>query len=265
MYKNIKELVRVMSFDDFKKGIERLDSALSRGGKYNVNLKQKVELDSTFFDFSKRRIDYYQRTVDNSFDLIKKTLPSLNELISFDTTNELKVVEINKLMSKLEESYKKKDVESLKDIVGKIKNVMGQLNQPKKIESNFFRPRNIPEDIKKDVSADLEEMERCFNSGCYRSATILCGRILETVLHRKYYEITENDLLEKSPGMGLGKLVAKLNELNVSFDPGITQQIHLINQVRVFSVHKKKDVFYPSKSQAHAILLYTLDIVDKLF
>lgn len=254
-----------MLFDDFKKGVERLDSALKIGGKYNISLKQKVDLDSTFFDFSKRRTDYYQKTVEKSLGLIKRTLPGLNELISYDTANELKVLEINELVNKLEESYKKNEVGNLKEIMKKIKFLVKQLNQPKEIKGNFYKPRNIPEDIQKDVLADLNEMEKCFSSGCYRSTTILCGRILETVLHRKYYEITGNDLLEKSPGIGLGKLVAKLNEQNVNFDPGITQQIHLINQVRVFSVHNKKDAFYPTKSQAHAIVLYTLDIVDKLF
>ncbi len=61
-----------MLFEDFKKGVERLDSALKIGGKYNISLKQKVELDSTFFDFSKRRTDYYQKTVEKSLNLIKK-------------------------------------------------------------------------------------------------------------------------------------------------------------------------------------------------
>jgi len=39
----------------------------------------------------------------------------------------------------------------------------------------------------------------------------------------------------------------------------------LINQVRVFSVHTKKEPFTPSKTQAEAIVLYTMDILDKLF
>jgi hypothetical protein len=63
----------------------------------------------------------------------------------------------------------------------------------------------------------------------------------------------------------LGKLIAKLTEKNVNLDPGITQQIHLINQVRVFSVHKKQTAFNPTKNQSHAMILYTLDIVNRLF
>jgi hypothetical protein len=51
----------------------------------------------------------------------------------------------------------------------------------------------------------------------------------------------------------------------VVLDPGLTQQIHLINQVRVFSVHKKKEVFRPTREQAEAMVLYTKDVLRKLF
>jgi hypothetical protein len=123
----------------------------------------------------------------------------------------------------------------------------------------------LPSDIKEDVSADLNEIQKCVNAGCYRSAVVLCGRVMETALHRKYFEATGNDLLEKAPGTGLGTLIAKLSEHGVKLDPGLPNQIHLINQVRVFSVHTKKESFSPSKTQAEAIVLYTLDILDKLF
>ncbi len=123
----------------------------------------------------------------------------------------------------------------------------------------------IPADIRDEVSADLSELQKCFESGCYRSVTILCGRLLETALHRKYYEATGNDLLETAPGIGLGNLIAKLNEKNIALDPALSNQIHLINQVRVFSVHKKSTTFSPSKEQAQAIMLYTVDVFNRMF
>ncbi len=94
---------------------------------------------------------------------------------------------------------------------------------------------------------------------------ILCGRVLETALHRKYFDATGNDLLEKAPGTGLGNLIAKLAEKGIALDPGLPNQVHLINQVRVFSVHTKQQAFTPTKLQAEAIVLYTLDILEKLF
>ena len=93
----------------------------------------------------------------------------------------------------------------------------------------------------------------------------MCGRILEVALHRKYYEVTQNDALEKSPGIGLGNLIAKLRDKDVEFDPGLTNQIHLINEIRVNSVHAKKTPFHPNKEQTQAMILYTLDVLGKMF
>jgi hypothetical protein len=123
----------------------------------------------------------------------------------------------------------------------------------------------IPEDVKNDVLADLGELEKCFDASCYRSCIILCGRLLEIGLHRKYFEATGNDLLEKSPGIGLGNLIAKMNEKGILVDPGVMQQVHLVNNVRIFSVHKKKETFVTSKNQTSAIILFTLDTLEKLF
>ncbi|HLC85107.1 MAG TPA: hypothetical protein VJH22_04920 [Candidatus Nanoarchaeia archaeon] len=125
--------------------------------------------------------------------------------------------------------------------------------------------RKIPSEIKDELTADLVEMRRCMDAGCYRSTVIICGRLLEIALHRKYFEATGIDALEKTPGIGLGNLVAKLHEKGVDLDPAINQQIHLVNQVRIFSVHKKQQPFSPSKEQTQAIILYTTDILNKLF
>ena len=108
-------------------------------------------------------------------------------------------------------------------------------------------------------------LAQSFQLGAYRSVAILCGRILEVCLHRKYFDATGFDILEKNPGIGLGSLVGKLNDKNVKFDPGIKEQIHLINQVRIFSVHKKKEPFYPTKEQAQAMILYLMDVLRKLY
>ena len=129
----------------------------------------------------------------------------------------------------------------------------------------FVMPENLPVDIRDDIDADGDEVNKCFNAKCYRSAVILCGRILETALHRKYYDVSGNDLLEKSPGLGLGNLIGKISEKGVTLDPGLGNQIHLINQVRIHSVHKKQELFLPSKEQTQAIILYTFDIVGRLF
>lgn len=129
---------------------------------------------------------------------------------------------------------------------------------------NFELPE-LPEEIAEELKADVEELRKCFYSECYRSSIILCGKIIETALHRKYFDMTGNDALEKEPGIGLGKLVARMNEKGVKLDPALPQQIQFINQVRTFSVHTKQQAFNPSKNQAQATILYTMDVIGKLF
>ena len=158
---------------------------------------------------------------------------------------------------------KPEDMSSLKPKMQKIISIASSLDLPKDT-SVITIPRNIPADIREDLTADLKELDRCYKAGCYRSCTILCGRILETALHRKYYDTTGFDILEKNPGIGLGTLIGKLSEKGVKLDPGLTQQIHLINQVRVFSVHKKQEAFSPSQAQTQAMILYTMDILEKI-
>jgi len=155
------------------------------------------------------------------------------------------------------------DIDKLDKITDELLELATDDDQP--APSVFTKKPRLPFEIFEDVQADLDEIKRCMDSQCYRSAVILCGRVLETALHRKHFEVTQNDLLEKSPGIGLGNLIAKLAENNVKLDPGIGNQIHLINQVRVHSVHQKQDAFRPSQAQAQAIVLYTLDIIEKLF
>ncbi|MBI5390227.1 hypothetical protein HZB02_01955 [Candidatus Woesearchaeota archaeon] len=123
----------------------------------------------------------------------------------------------------------------------------------------------LPAEIKKEVETDLQEMNSCYENGCYRSAIFLCGKILETALHRKYFEATNKDLLETSPNLGLGKIIAKMKEANINLGIGIDEQIHLINKLRVESVHKRQDVFIPTKEQAQATMLYTTDVLGKLW
>jgi len=148
-------------------------------------------------------------------------------------------------------------------ILDKLANIVAQ--EPDTPRSQNIKLPPLPFEIKEEVLTDLNEVNKCLSNGCYRSSVILCGRIMETALHRKYFDATGNDLLEKAPGTGLGNLIAKLAEKGIALDPGLTNQIHLINQVRIFSVHKKQTPFTPSKTQAEAICLYTMDILDKLF
>lgn len=186
--------------------------------------------------------------LNGSIGDIRRSLRAVNQMVSKDNENYL--MKINSLVNNIENS--KNERRDRQEI----------LKWAERLSEKKIR---LPAEILDEVKADLMEVDKCLENNCLRSAVVLCGRVLETALHRRYYEATGKDLLEKAPGIGLGKVIAKLSEAEVALDPGLTQQIHLINQVRVFSVHKKKEVFRPSREQAEAMVLYTKDILRKLF
>jgi hypothetical protein len=237
---------------DFKKEVERLKDVYGEIIKFEVDIAQPV---MPSLDFYKSRHNLYVQSLDS----VVKNLHIAVKQISVPEEDEFTLQRINAIIDKLDT----RDINELKLLVDEL----GRLTQilDLKEEEKIDLPIDIPTEIYSELEADANEMQRCFNAGCYRSVAILCGRIIETVLHRKYFEATNNDLLEKSPGIGLGNLIAKMNEQNIHFDPGLTQQIHLINQVRIFSVHKKQQQFSPSQAQAQAMMLYTMDVVKKMF
>lgn len=175
---------------------------------------------------------------------------------------ELKEIDNPELQAVLKEIEKTKDIDEMLELISQMEEIK---IKDKQVEEKAVKLPPLPYEIKDEIKADVEEMQKSYNSGCYRAATILCGRILETALHRKYFEIVGQDILETQPGIGLGKLIAKLKEKEVSLAPGLTEQIHLINQVRINSVHKKQSTFRPSQDQAKAMMLYTLDILRNMF
>ena len=176
--------------------------------------------------------------------------------------------ELKELIEKLNSFIRVFDEESIKKaiaIINEIREKTPNFVINKEISQNELILPELPKEIMPEVRANFDELLVCLENKCYRSVLILSGKILEIALHRKFFEVTGKDLLEKSPDIGLGNLLAKLRENNTYLDPGLSQQIHLINQLRVFSVHKKPEIFFPSKEQAKATILYTIDILRKLF
>ena len=231
-----------MGFDP----VEDLKLALIGVLNHNVSLSSLGTKKTAINDFKEQRADYYRTLVKNNIAKIKEIAKNLDE-------------NTKKQVNELESLHMGGDPKAMLGVVV-------NLNLPK-----IMRPINaslnlkLPPEIKDEILFDMAEAERCFNADALRSSIILCGRILETALHRKYYDVTGRDLLETSPGIGLGNILAKLKEANIEIDPAVAQQIHLINNVRIFSVHKKNVPFQPSKEQAQATMLFTIDILKKLF
>ena len=246
----------------FQKNLLGLQNAISLAVKNKIDLSKKLDEEKAIYNYDEKQKLYFFNNLKNKLKLVKNDSLALHQLIKLDVKNEPNVTKVLELIPELDT----KDLTELNKTTEKILNLAKQLNIPKEeLKTKFSIASNIPMDIRSEIKADIDELNKCFNNDCYRSSIILCGRLLEAALHRKYYEVTKNDLLEKSPGIGLGNLIAKLKEKNVRLDPALTNQIHLINQVRIFSVHKKKEAFYPSKQQTQATVLYTLDVLERLF
>ena len=238
--------------ESFKRNLNDLAFALDNLRSNNVSLVKPLK-DALPTDFKRNQDDYLRNAVYTAIRFLERDVVNLG---SVSPENLQDAEQIKALVEKLSLAS---DLGELKLIVERIAEIAARIKFPRSVKVN------VPFDIKDDVEADLSELRKCYDAGCYRSAVILCGRLLETALHRVYFDCTGNDLLEKSPGIGLGNLLAKLKDNNIELDPGLSNQIHLINQVRIHSVHHKKDLFTPSREQAHAIMLYTVDVLGRLF
>ena len=225
--------------------IAKLETNLKEAIKTGAQINSKAKI---IFDFQKNKQANIGGTIMADIKLLQKRL--------LDTDNE-------KAESLAQQLIKSAAAEDKKQILATLEEIK-KLPAETKDELTISMPR-LPAELKTEIETDLIEIKKCYSAGCHRSAIVLCGRILEAALHRKYYETTGQDILEKNPGIGLGSLIAKLNEKGVEFDPGLAQQIHLVNQVRIFSVHKKQRTFMPTKAQTNAIILFTTDTLEKLF
>ncbi|MAF34988.1 hypothetical protein CMO91_04030 [Candidatus Woesearchaeota archaeon] len=200
--------------------------------------------EGSFTKFEEQRADANRKAYWSAIERLQQAAASMPD------------AEVQSLVEALQQA---KDADKIASTLMELGQV--QMAEPIITESPDFTVPGISE----QVEADKAEIDICFSHGAYRSSVILCGRVLEAALHRKYFEATGKDLLEKAPGMGLGNLIGKMAEANITIDPGLGNQIHLINQVRIHSVHQKQEPFYPTKEQARAIMLYTFDVIRKLF
>ncbi len=250
---------------DFKAKLEKLREAINQARKNQLEGKALDEVKG-MYDYKERKLLYYRNALEATIreaylsGVQLSDQAALSDAATIEFLSGLKQLQLNRentatlllLADQLEQQASRLH----------LSRPMGKLHAERQL---IIKEPKLPPEIREDLVADLQELERCFNAACYRSAVILCGRILETALHRKYYAITGKDILETQPGIGLGTLIAKVSEKSLPLDPGRTQQIHLINQVRVYSVHKKQSAFAPTKNQTHAMILFTVDVLGKLF
>ncbi|MBI4150210.1 DUF4145 domain-containing protein [Candidatus Woesearchaeota archaeon] len=251
--------------EDFTTKLAKLRQAIDQAQHHDV-AGRVLDEEKSLYDYKERKLIYYKNSLETAIrDVYATGIQLSNQANLADQAT----IEFLSLLKRLQ--LNKENTASLLPLSDQLEKQASKLHLSRPIPKSraerelVIKEPKLPGEIRDDLIADLQEVEKCFNAGCYRSAVILCGRVLETALHRKYYDVTGRDVLETQPGIGLGTLIAKLAEKNVQLDPGLTQQIHLINQVRVYSVHKKQSAFAPTKDQTHAMVLFTVDVVNKLF
>ena len=252
----------------FKRAFYQFKNAFTLAKNQQIDFKNFADKKKTIADYEASKRQYYYQTVLSSLKQLKESTRELHELISSNPGKKealQKAIALVDSLNILDFPKTEKSLTELETLFPTLPFSAETMLTESTTTSITIHVQKIPIEIRDDVLMDIREMEKCYLSGCYRSCVIICGRILEAVLHRKYFDATGQDILEKNPGIGLGTLIAKLREKNVEFDPGLTEQIHLVNQVRVFCVHKKQTAFYPSKAQAQAMMLYTQDIIEKTF
>lgn len=218
------------------------------------------------FLFSKRKDSYNASRIESSMTKAEDNIWALSSYTGTKPDKDKLLRSLNIISEAkkyFSEGITKRTIKKIEELEKELSTIR-IIEKPKQ---SFTIPKlkNIPLAVRDELTADYKELRACFESGLFRSSIIFCGRILEVALHRRYYELTKKDILETQPGIGLGKLVAKLYEKKALFDPGINEQIHLINKVRIQSVHKKQTLFIASREQTYATILYTIDIVNRLF
>jgi hypothetical protein len=239
---------------DLKQNVQRLSKLVDSAVQEGIDLREQVQMDESIYNYSLRKRAQIIQELNQIITQLKSD--SIIQDPNLKSQIDLSIVSIK-------ESYGKTDlIKLVKEI--KSLELLTKTLQPQNKELSY-NIKNLPIEISEEIKVDLEEVQKCYGAACYRSAVILCARVLEIGLHRKYYDTTGVDLLEKSPGIGLGRIIQKLKEKEVTFDPGLTQQIHLINNIRIHAVHRQEKIFQPTQHQTLAIMLFTKDVLEKMF
>ena len=121
----------------------------------------------------------------------------------------------------------------------------------------------LPQSIREETRLNFEEVRKCYYAGAFRSATGMCGRILEVLLARKYFEERGVDPIEQQWKMGL--LMRKCFENNVLDEPALGDICNLINRSRINSVHSTRRLYRPEQDDTKPIIEFTIGLVKKLF
>jgi hypothetical protein len=121
----------------------------------------------------------------------------------------------------------------------------------------------VPPEIREELRLDFEEVRNCYYNDAFRSAIGMCGRVLELMLARKYFEDRNIDLIEQK--LFIGQIIRKCFEDNVILEPSLGHMSNLINSSRIDSVHTGRRIYRPSQEETRTVIEFTISLLGRLY
>lgn len=208
-------------------------------------------------------------TIKENLIKLRRKLRRLPETTKDDTEEKLETKElINTMLFSIRErenNVEETETEILIEDMRNLRSVFSELSGSLPIEQIMFLVdfSNLPQNIREEVKLDFEEVRKCYYAGAFRSAIGMCGRVLEVLLARKYFDGRGIDPIEQKWKMGL--LIRKCFEDNVINEPALGDMCNLINKSRISSVHSTKRPYRPEQDDTKSIIEFTIGLVKKLF
>jgi len=236
--------------------------------------KEMATLDATVKFLQNRRTSARLTAYRTSFLAIKENLIKLRLRLrriktsseEYDDLDDAKeAIEvlldlIRKREPKIDETATKTLTQDFRDIRSGFSELSGSLPIE---EASFLVDLSIvPTEIREELEIDFDEVRKCYFAGAYKASLSICGRVLEVVLARKYYETKKIDPIHSR--WFIGHLIRKCFEDGVLNDRAVEDICNLINKSRIDSVHKTVTLYKPGPDDTKPIIEFTIGLVKKL-
>ena len=120
-------------------------------------------------------------------------------------------------------------------------------------------PADAPEDAWKALKKTIHEAAVSYENDCYLATTILCGKIIETLLKRAYYAEFEEDPDRRRPRLNTLEIRKRLRKSGFLLESAVDDQLALINRSRNTAAHGS--TFIPNEEEAGALSLFTKNVI----
>jgi hypothetical protein len=200
---------------------------------------------------------------------LRRTQSSILEMGDEDAEDIDEVVDLVGMMLKgiedIERNVQQTSTENLDEEVRSLRIDFSELSGSLPVEQIMFLVdfSTAPQEIREEIKLDFDEMRICYNNGAFRSAIIMCGRVLELLLAKKYFDSTHVDPVELR--WQLGVLIRKCFERNVLTDPGIGDICNFINHLRISSVHASHAIHRPIQEETKSVIEFTISLLKSLY